>query len=325
MVSFPKISPNLLLGVGGLIAVAVVVNQVRKAGGDLQNALSGIKFPEFPDVNFPDINFPSIFVDGTTTDSSSIRKDNPDESDLNFENKTPSEGLLTTEEREKCQCGVSIFQDANGNVTEKCLVCQDGSNSQTTCGTGTFEDPSTGKCIPIPKDENIFIPASGSALPKDSEIISKDVIDGVKTTDKVSTAIQQPEPTIISELPTEQQFEVFVAEGSNVAGGIIRENSIDTLTEVIKYFPELTASQARDFLDATGGKIVPSQVEQGLIDPDIKNIVGGVVGGSQDQAIPVSQTPTEILSIRESENLKASIFTCENFGLNCELTKAMMG
>jgi len=75
MVKFPN--TNLLLAVGGVIAAIFVIRELRSAGGDLQNALSGLKFPEIklPDINFPsfpEINFPefpsiNIFNDPTSS------------------------------------------------------------------------------------------------------------------------------------------------------------------------------------------------------------------------------------------------------------------
>ena len=133
--------------------------------------------------------------------------------------------------------------------------------------------------------------------------------------------ISQQIPQVISKLPTEQ---VFRGGGISFIGGTIRENPIDTLSEVIQNFPELSASQAADFLRETQGRILPSQVQAGLIDPDIKNIVAGFVGGGRGQAFPVSSTPLETLSIKKSEAQEAAEFTCKQFGLNCELVDSMM-
>jgi len=58
MVKFPN--TNLLLAVGGVIAAIFVIRELRSAGGDLQNALSGLKFPDINFPSFPEINFPSF-------------------------------------------------------------------------------------------------------------------------------------------------------------------------------------------------------------------------------------------------------------------------
>jgi len=58
MVKFPN--TNLLLAVGGIIAAVFVIRELRNAGGDLQNALSGLKFPDINFPSFPDITFPSF-------------------------------------------------------------------------------------------------------------------------------------------------------------------------------------------------------------------------------------------------------------------------
>lgn len=73
---------------------------------------------------------------------------------------------------------------------------------------------------------------------------------------------------VVSLLPTEQ---VFTGGGVSFEGGTIRENPIDTLSEVLATFPQLSASQAADFLSQFSG-ILPSEL--GGIDPDIRNISG---------------------------------------------------
>lgn len=316
MVSFPKISPNLLLVVGGVIAAVFLVSQIRKAGADVQDALSGIqlpsigdiKFPDikFPDVTFPDITFPTIDIktgiDKTVKDlQDSIESfvkgfdvTDPFKRDVipEFEDKTPSEGLLGQEEILDCKCGTSIVQDAQGIVTQKCIVCPEEI---------------------IPQDEPFIKTAAEIA---EEEAFKRSVI-------QVTPEIIPTVPTITSDiqvlLPDEQ---IFVGGGPSFIGATIRENPIDTLQEAIAL--GLTASQAADFLAATGGVITPSQIEQGIIDPDIRNIVAGFIGEGEVQAFPVSSTPLETLSIKESEAQRSAEFTCKTFGLNCELVDSMM-
>ena len=115
-----------------------------------------------------------------------------------------------------------------------------------------------------------------------------------------------PTPTVISQLPDSQ---VFVGAGPSFIGGVVRENPIDTLSEVLAAFPQLTASQAADFLSEFSG-ILPSQV--GLIDPDIRNITANIEGVN----IPV---PTIGISDLRQQEIAAAKISCSLFGLNCEL------
>jgi len=307
MVSFPKISPNLLLGVGGVIAAVFLVSQIRKAGADVQDALTDIKLPDIklpditlPTINFPDIKLPSLPDVSLPTVTLPIISLPDILTDL-FPS-TPSAplppdvkdtGLLSQEEILACKCGSSIIQDIQGDVQQVCLECPPEATQEPFVKTAAEL-----------AEEQAFLRTLDTPIPP--------------------PVIPTPTPTVVSLLPEPQQFQAFAAEGSPAVEFTIRENPIDTLSEVIDFFPELTASQAADFLLATEGKILPSQVEAGLIDPDIRNIVAGFVGGGQEQAIPVSQTPLEIDEIRAAENLKAAEFTCREFGLNCELVNGMM-
>jgi len=310
MVSFPKISPNLLLGVGGIIAAVFLVNQVRKAGGDVQKALSDISLPDIslPEIKFPDVSFPDIsFPDFSLPSLPSVFADTPDQTILDptqapftVTEEQRSEGVFTQKETDMCPCGVSIVQNPDRTFTSKCLLCADGSGVTTRCGVGTVLDPNTGKCFPIG--------AAGSSTPQPSPI-----------PESVQQPITEQTFEVISELPTEQEFG-FGGEG--FVGGTVRENPIDTLSEVLKFFPELTASQAADFLAETGGQILPSEVE--LVDPDIKNIIaagGDIPVGEQ---IQVDTSPQDRLSALEEEAARAAQTSCELFGLNCDLVDSQM-
>ena len=112
-------------------------------------------------------------------------------------------------------------------------------------------------------------------------------------------------PQVVSRLPGDQ---VFGGGGISFEGGFIFENPIDTLTEVLAAFPQLTASQAADFLSQFSG-ILPSELA--FIDPDIKNIVANIEGENV-------QVPIVTPSLLEQEAIRAACTSCELFNLNCE-------
>lgn len=319
--------------VGGILALGALIiyggKELFKAIPDLSN----IKFPEFPDVKLPDIKFPDFNISNTNpVDTTYPSLPQNDEAIIKAIQEQGGLANLKQDEIVNLLKGLTPLGTSQNpassptSPTSIDIVLNDPTLTDEqkkalvrilNTDIGVNDPNNDPNKFQPPKDENIFVPAPSSGqVPKDSEIISK---ESLGITDKVTTEIMKPIPKVINELPVEQNFQ---GGGLSFIGGTIRENPIDTFSEVLKYFPELTASQARDFLDATKGKILPSQVE--LVDPDIKNIVAGVIGGGQGQAIPVSQDPLQIMSIRESENLRAYQYTCENFGLNCELSRAEM-
>jgi len=119
---------------------------------------------------------------------------------------------------------------------------------------------------------------------------------------------------INSLLPTSQQFQVFNAAGDVETIGTIRENPIDTLSEVLKYYPNLSASQAADFLNVHSG-LLPSQV--GFIDGDIKNIMANIDG------VNVQVDNYGITDLKTQEMIAAQ-FTCKEYGLNCDIAKGLL-
>lgn len=292
MVSFPKISPNLLLGVGGIIAAVFLVSQVRKAGGDLQKALTDIKLP---DITLPSISLPSIPNIFAQQPIITAPLTQPSEGGIN-----PADmPILPTDIDVALSRGEEIIPtgfDPNADITR-------------FVPTG---DPFTGREEDRPPVEVIpdIIPAPVNGRDERTQ----------RRLQQPSEVLPPPPPVeVISELPVEQTFGFG---GTGFIGGTVRENPIDTLSEVLQFFPELTASQAADFLAETGGTILPSQVE--LVDPDIKNIIaagGDIPFGEMER---VDTSPQDRLSALESEASKAAQTSCELFGLNCELVDSQM-
>ena len=218
------------------------------------------------------------------------------------------------------QTGVSSFiQEQQTNFDQfvedsQTNVDQFVEDSQTNLGniqTGIFDffsnlfTPST-DIQTIPSQDETFVDSGqGGArsdrgggffsTPSESEIIISSL--------PISTSQQRPE--IVSELPTQQEF---ASGGVGFIGGTIRENPVDTLSEVIDLFPQLTASQAADFLNEFSG-ISPTDALR--IDPDVSNIVANIEGVN-------IQVPNISISDLDAAENRASCTTCELYGLNCD-------
>lgn len=327
--------PNLNLITLGAIAIGAffLVREIRGAGQDLANFGKDFKpFEGFklPDIKFPDFNFPNLSnilggdkkeeldlsgiptdeevkineeLEKTTIDpNTDLSKFNPAGifgfGFLGFEDKGISNELAEQ---------LGLIGTVSGDLTQQQLF------QLSRIGTGITSTDTLFDAFSR-RDDIIFARTFGLDVPIIPQQPSATVPDVVVPTAVVPTAVVPdvviPDAVVLSELPTEQEF---VGGGVSFIGGTIRENPIDTLKEVLEFFPELTASQASDFLLETQGKILPSQVD--LIDPDIKNITANIDGVN----VQVTSSPLENLSIRESENQKAVEFTCKEFGLNCEL------
>jgi len=187
--------------------------------------------------------------------------------------------IITSPGIGNCKCGtLSIIQDAQGIVTETCVKCEEPSQQ------------------------------SGGFL---SDTIETTVTLG-PTDEETESVFSQIMEKVISMIPTSQEF---FGGGPSFVGGSIFENPIDTFSEVLKFFPGLSASQAADFLEETGGKLLPSQVD--FFDADIKNIVANIGGENV-------QVQTVFSSDLQTEAIKAACTTCELFNLNCEQCRAGM-
>ena len=147
-----------------------------------------------------------------------------------------------------------------------------------------------------------------------NEVIPKELIDApVQNYYPTTTITPTIQPTVNDDAVKITSFggESAIGEQSFV----INENPIDTLIEVLKYFPKLTASQASDFLHETGGKVLPSQVN--YFDGDVKNIVANI-GGENVQIDSVSSQ-----DLKTQEMISAQ-FTCKEYGLNCDIAEGTM-
>lgn len=295
--SLPKISPNLLIAVAGLGAIFFITREIRGAGQDLAKFGENFKFPELPslpDITFPEIKLPSLFP----TSESVISPDptqQTDQQQIDIFGRT----LTDTEEDEINKIAKQLEEGVK--VTPSGF---DPQSDPTKFVPPVGEPQFTGREEDRPKFEAGLIDQFGRPLTTLPETSQTSIVDDIKK-------MISPKPELISELPTEQTFQ---SGGVGFIGGTIRENPIDTLSEVINLFPELSSSQARDFLNEFSG-ISPTDALR--IDPDVSNITANIEGVN-------IQVPNIGVSDLESEELKSAKLTCERFGLNCELVNGMM-
>jgi len=310
MVNIPN--TNLLLIVGGVIAAVFLVNEVRKAGGDLSKALEGIKFPSIGDIKFPDFKFPDIkFPEFNFPEFPSFEF--PDftkffeEQQKNFDEFTAT---VTQQFSNLGEAGREVGSTPDPDVIPQFgggLAEKRGEQEETI-------SPEQEAFEAIPAGEDISGAELASAINAEEFRRRQEEQKALeeRALRDLEIGLERPSPIeVVSELPTEQ---IFGGGGLGFIGGIIRENPIDTLGEVIDLFPELSASQAADFLAEFSG-ISPTDALR--IDPDIKNIVANI-GGENIQVVNVS--PSDL----EAENIRAAKVTCEQFGLNCELAASTL-
>lgn len=176
---------------------------------------------------------------------------------------------------------VGFFEGIQQQINDFISGIGGGEGTPMFPGAGTPEDP-------------FIIPPGGGGT-------------GVSIEDELTVVFTpgQPSPFPIEVLDPEAGGE-FGGGGPSFEGGFIFENPIDTLSEVLAAFPQLTASQAADFLAEFSG-ILPSELP--FIDPDITNITAptGEVAGNVG--------PEELA---EQEQI-AACTSCQLFGLNCPL------
>jgi len=268
---------------------------------------SGLKFPEIPnpfeDFKFPEFNFPEFtnpFADfefptfefpefpDFTSQFEQVQEQFTgfqeqftnlftgfQEQFNNLFNQTELEqptkmvedtGLLTQEEVLACPCGSTITQDAFGNVNQKCKVCEI-------------------------KDEQL--PSQDPALnvPDTSGLAFGGLFDFLGLTPAQEFALgkglspEQEEQIIV---PTEDPAQI--GGGQSFIGGTTTfgdsSNIVDTLTEVLNLFPNLTASQAANAL-AEFPNLTPNEFRQ--INPNVPSVSSA--GGDPEQIFNNTSDP----------------------------------
>jgi len=282
----------ILIALGGLF---IFRDKISEGFSSIGQGIADIELPSlpfseitFPTFEFPEITFPDFNIDlGQPLQDFQMGAEDFFKGitdfftpggiqDVDLPPDVENTGLLTQEEILACQCGSSIVQDIQGDIQQVCLPCE------TPGGVGVTDE------------------------------IKLTVDQGDETTIKTESVFSGIMEKVMSLIPTSQQF---FGGGPSFVGGTIFENPIDTFSEVLKFFPGLSASQAADFLEETGGQILPSQVE--FVDPDIKNIVANIEG----ENIQVDfVSPGDL----ETEAIKAACTSCQLFNLNCEQCRSAM-
>jgi len=242
--------------------IALVLGALLIFRGDITKGISEFKFPElnlpfsdfefpsfdfkfpdfdfkFPEFKFPEITFPEFPAFPELPDFASIFE--------TFSNQftMPTE-VPTLEEGEE---GTGLLEGFVGGEGGEPKLPADKNLFQVV-----FENIFGKK--PTPTEEFQAGKVGLSGLSGTQELIN---FFGFPFAPKEETEkeIEQFVPTpssVISLLPSPQQFEIG---GTNVSGlpifGTIQETPITTLTQVLDLFPNLTASQAADFLGEFSG------------------------------------------------------------------------
>jgi len=233
-------NPGVVILGGLAIALAFFSGDIRKAFGSLGESIGSIGDIQLPDIQLPTINFPEItfpsFGDITFPSFGDI-----------FGGGDPVSAPLT-------QPGEGGFNPADQPVLP--------TDIDIALGEGATPDDIAGMIGIDPTDPNqdptLFQPPMDPALadePSDAELFAQDFPETFVPITPISPILPPG----------------FEGGGVSFEGGTIFENPIDTLTEVLSAFPQLTASQAADFLGEFSG-ILPSELPG--VSPDIINIMG---------------------------------------------------
>jgi len=224
---------------------------------EFTNPFEDFKFPEFPD-------FTSIFQEQQDQFTSFIEK-----LQLQFTQDIPQPqkmvedtGLFTQQELAQCQCGSIITQDAFGNVNQVCKVCDKPLDAVL---------PSQDPAENVPT-LNGFVGGVGGGL-----------LDFLGLTPAQEFALGK-------DLSPEQEAQIIVPPvdvfgfggGGSFIGGVttLGSNIVDTLSEVLQAFPNLTASQAANLLSENQGL---TQTEFSFISPFAPSISSA--GGDPEQIL----------------------------------------
>ena len=256
-------NPGVVILGGLAIALAFFSGDIRKAFGSLGESIGSIGDIQLPDITLPTINFPEI----TFPSFGDIFGGGP---------SGPESAPLTP-------AGGGGFNPADQPVLP--------TDIDIALGEGATPTEIAAMIPPDPTDPNLdptkFLPP----VPEEGD----------------PAFIGPIQPFTLPEIPISPTPEIvsifeqpFTGGGPSFEGGTIFENPIDTLLEVLAAFPQLTASQAADFLGEFSG-ILPSEL--GSVSPDIINIVG-------DPSQPITLLPasSEELTGLTPEQIFAQLF-----------------
>jgi len=274
---------------------------------DITGAISGFEFPKLPDLPFSDFEFPSFDFQFPSFDF--------DFPEIKFpEIKFPDFPAFP-----ELPDFANIFETFAKQFTQPTEV---PTLEEGEVGTGLLEGfvGGEGGEPKLPEGKNLFQTVFESIFGKDptptEEFAAGKVgLSGLSGTQELINFFGFPfatkEQILESEKITEepQDFtvgqslgteQVFTGGGVGFQGGFVGETPITTLFQVLDIFPQLTASQAADFLAEFEG-ISPS--EAALKDPDIKNI-----SGDPSQPIIINPASQESLTGLSPEAIFALLF-----------------
>jgi len=244
-------------------------SQIAGGIGDISISLPDIKFPDisFPDFKFPDITFPEI-----TFPEIKLPEFLPNQ-----------ESIPKLEEGEK---GTGLLEGFVGGEGGEPKLPDDKNLFQTVILDPLLE---------------LLTPAQKFAAEKSGISGTQQLIDflGLEFAPPAAAEVAPAEPTIpdqsllgfddtvLNLIGTEQ---VFTGGGQGFQGGVINPTPITTLTQVLDLFPQITASQAADFLSEFSGILPEAALMQGF---DIINITG-------DPSQPILDQPSSLGTVGQS-------------------------
>jgi len=249
----------IALVLGGLF---IFKDRISEAFASFGESIGNVDI-QLPDITLPDITLPDITIPDFPDFSGLFQQQQDFFTNLinqfNF-GLTPDipkptkmvedTGLLP--DPSICQCGSTITQDAFGNVQQLCKPCQETDTSLPS------QDPS------------LNVPDTGDL----GGLFGGGLLDFLGLTPAQGFALEKQGIDI-------NQFNNFgIGGGPSFMGGTTTfgNNIVDTLSEVLNIFPNLTASQAADALAENQG-LTANQFA--LVDPDIINISSAGVDPDQ--------------------------------------------
>jgi len=265
------------------------------------------EFPKFPDFNFPDFNFPDFpefpafpelpdfagLFSGFQEQQESFLSNLQLQFTNLFGGGTPlpqpqqmveNTGLLSQEEVLACQCGSTVIQDAFGNIFNECKVCAAVDTALPS------QDPALN--VPV--------------LPAGSGGVFGGVLDFLGLTPATPTPQPLDNQGIGFDVPINDP--TGLAGGGSFIGGTTtfgdQTNIVDTLSEVLAIFPQLTASQASNALFSNPNlnandfaQITPIQPSISSAGGDPEQIINNASGGFS------GLTPEQIANILTGGNI----------------------
>jgi len=246
---------------------------------EFTNPFADFEFPELPDFTSQFETFNEQFTD--LFSNFQLQFNNLFGTELEQPPKMVEDTGATQEQIDACQCGSSIVQDAFGNVNLQCHVCE----QQDT------QLPSQDPALNVP----VLPTGTGGGLS------DPNFLDFLGLTPAQQFAQENNQQGLNNQgIGFDVPFNDPLGQGGGLSfiGGTTtfgdETNIIDTLSEVLNIFPNLTASQAANALfanpDLTGNQfaqITPIQpsISSSGVDPEqiINNASGGFSGLTPEQ------------------------------------------